>query len=190
MPTPTKPFKVLSTEKKSHRTKAELNKRKQEESALATGKALRERTDIKNNPVAHAEFKRLNNLLKIIEKNDAIYEAVINRYCMISAECHDLEKKREEFFRLIEELRLGFNDTKEYIDDESEQAVLMIEFAREIARIMNSVLNIDAAIHSKRKMLFDLEKENVMTIASALRSIPKKVDPKEEDPLLKILRGG
>ena len=30
--------------------------------------------------------------------------------------------------------------------------------------------------------------ENVMTIASALRSIPKKVE-KDENPLLKVLRG-
>ena len=38
-------------------------------------------------------------------------------------------------------------------------------------------------------MLLDIEKENIMTIASALRSIPKKDSDKVEDPLLKVLRG-
>ena len=54
---------------------------------------------------------------------------------------------------------------------------------------MSSMLSIDKQIVSKRKMLLDIEKENVMTIASALRSIPKKDNSKEENPLLRVLRG-
>ena len=54
--------------------------------------------------------------------------------------------------------------------------------------MINSVLTIDRNIAQKRKMLLDIEKENIMTIASALRSIPKK-EEKQENPLLKILRG-
>ena len=42
---------------------------------------------------------------------------------------------------------------------------------------------------SKRHMLFAIEKENIFTIASALRSIPKKPE-KEEDDLMKVLKGG
>jgi hypothetical protein len=38
-------------------------------------------------------------------------------------------------------------------------------------------------------MLLDIEKENIMTIAAALRSIPKK-DDKSENPLLKALKDG
>ena len=34
----------------------------------------------------------------------------------------------------------------------------------------------------------DIEKENIMTIASQLRTIPKSVEP-AENPLLKVLRG-
>jgi len=55
--------------------------------------------------------------------------------------------------------------------------------------MMSSMLSIDKQIVSKRKMLLDIEKENVMTIASALRSIPKKDNSKEENPLLRVLRG-
>lgn len=189
MPTPPKPFAVLSSEKKSHRTKNELSKRKQGEEALATGVVIKERPEVKNNIIANKEFKRINNLLKKINKNDAIYEAVINRYCMITAECFDLELKREEFYQMIQELRSEFKRTKQYVEDEKERAILMIEFTKEIARITNGILNIDSAIQQKRKMLFDLEKENIMTIASALRSIPKKEGSKGES-LADILKNG
>ena len=36
MPTPAKPFKVLTSEKKSHRTKAELKMREEGEKSLST----------------------------------------------------------------------------------------------------------------------------------------------------------
>jgi hypothetical protein len=63
-----------------------------------------------------------------------------------------------------------------------------LEYAKSIQKIMASMLAIDKQIQTKRKMLLDIEKENVMTIASALRSIPKNVE-KDDNPLLKVLRG-
>jgi hypothetical protein len=48
------------------------------------------------------------------------------------------------------------------------------------------MIALDKQIQTKRKMLLDIEKENIMTIAAALRSIPKKTDEKE-NPLLKAL---
>ena len=45
MPTPAKPFKVLTTENKSHRTKAELKMREEGEKALSTEIELKERKD-------------------------------------------------------------------------------------------------------------------------------------------------
>lgn len=176
MPTPPKPFTVLKAEGKSHRTKKELKLREEGEKALATGVALKERPEVKNNPVAHKEFLRLNKLLKAIGKNDAIYEAVINRYCLLQAECVEFEEKREKFYEQMSELEeKAFEmEFKDYFKLQSE--------------MQKNIINLDKQIQSKRKMLFDLEKENIMTIASALRSIPKKVD-KEENPLLKALNG-
>jgi hypothetical protein len=46
----------------------------------------------------------------------------------------------------------------------------------------------DRQLQTKRKMLFDIERDNCLTIAAALRSIPKKTDEKE-NPLLKALNG-
>ena len=59
MPTPAKPFKVLTTEKKSHRTKAELKMREEGEKSLSTEIKLKERKEVKQNKVAHKEFKRI-----------------------------------------------------------------------------------------------------------------------------------
>ena len=81
MPTPPKPHIVLLNEGKSHRTKAELEQRKKEEEALVTGEKLKERKETRQSPVAHKEFRRIIKLLEKIQKNDALYEPIINRYC-------------------------------------------------------------------------------------------------------------
>ena len=66
MPTPPKPFTVLKAEKKSHRTKKELKIREQGEKALVTGTAIKERKEVKENPVAHKEFLRININVNLI----------------------------------------------------------------------------------------------------------------------------
>ena len=161
MPTPTKPFKVLTSEKKSHRTKAELKMREEGEKSLSTDIELKERKEVRQNKVAHKEFKRVQKILKNIDKNDAIYEAVINRYCLLQAECFDLEERREEFYKLVfelkEEMKLVTNDM-ECIEDVADYK---LEYAKSIAKIMSSMNAIDKQIQSKRKMLLDIEKENV-----------------------------
>lgn len=188
MPTPTKPYEVLKTEKKSHRTKAELQLRKEGEKSLSTDIQLKERKKVKQNKVAHKEFKRIEKLLKNIDKNDAIYETVINRYCLLQAECSDLEDRKEEFYKLIFELKEESENLTDNIECNEEVLTYKLDYAKAIAKMMSSMMSIDSQIQSKRKMLLDIEKENIMTIASALRCIPKKVEEKD-NPLLKVLRG-
>jgi hypothetical protein len=183
MSRPPKPFSVLVTEKKSHRTKAELKQRQEGEAALSTGVALKERPQVRNNPTAHKEFKRLNGLLKTIGKNDAIYETIINRYCMLYAECFDLEAKRERIFESAKNL--------EEMLDEYRGGVSFDDFrsaARSISEMYQTMLACDKQIQAKRKMLFDIEKENIMTIAAAIRNIPKKND-KPKSRLAEALQG-
>lgn len=189
MPTPAKPFTVLVNEKKSHRTKAELKMREEGEKSLSTDIKLKERKEVKKNKIAHKEFQRIQKLLENIDKNDAIYEAVINRYCLIQAECYDLEKRREEFYKLIFQLKEESKEVTDKADNDEDVMTYKLEYAKAIAKMMSSMLSIDKQIASKRKMLLDIEKENVMTIASALRSIPKKEDKEANNPLLKVLRG-
>jgi len=176
MPTPPKPYLVLKAEKKSHRTKAELKLREEGEKALATGVALKERPEVKANPVAHKEFLRLNKLLKAIGKNDAIYEAVINRYCQLQGECADYENTIMNLKQDLEELKENRHsmDVTEYY-----------KLKNDIEKLIDSK---DRQLQTKRKMLFDIERDNCLTIAAALRSIPKKAE-KNENPLLKALNG-
>ncbi|UWG96792.1 hypothetical protein LPY66_18225 [Dehalobacter sp. DCM] len=183
MPTPPKPFTVLTSEKKSHRTKKELKQRKKGEEALSTGTTIKARPEIKNNPVAYKEFKRLNELLATIGKNDAIHENVINRYCLMCAECVDFEEKRESFYRDIEELT---RDKERLIENEE---MSLSAYYKMKHNMQTTIINLDRQVQAKRKMLLDIEKENVMTIAAALRSIPKK-EEKSSNALLEALKDG
>lgn len=179
MPTVPKPYNVIIQEGKSHRTKAELKLRKKGEEALLSGKKLKERPEVKNNPIAHKEFLRLNKLLENIEKNDAIYEPIINRYCLLQAECAEFEKKRDHVNTLMNEL------TNTYYNH-NDGEITFLDYMDRIDKLQKNLISIDKQIQTKRKMLLDIEKENIMTIASALRSIPKKVE-KSSNKLLEAL---
>jgi hypothetical protein len=187
MPTPAKPYAVLVSEKKSHRTKKELKARKEAEEALITGTKLKERPEVRNNPIAHKEFQRVDKILKTINKNDAIYEPVINRYCLIQAEVLDFEQKRERTYDTICSMRDCFEEAIEGMPPE-EKVILIMDISDKLEKLTKTVIAYDKQIQVKRKMLFDIEKENIMTIAAALRNIPKSQE-KTENPLLKALNG-
>lgn len=186
MPTPAKPYAVIRSEKKSHRTKAEMSARKRGEDSLKTSETLKERKKVKENKNAHKEFRRLEKLLKNIDKNDAIYEAVINRYCILQAECMEVEERRSVYEDLIREIRTALPELSK--EDKEKYIMELAEISTSLARISAQISACDKILGTKRKMLLDIEKENIMTIAAALRSIPKNVE-KNEHPLLKALEG-
>ena len=70
-----------------------------------------------------------------------------------------------------------------------EKIAVIDKITKLLVQYQNSNNRIDQIMSSKRHMLFAIEKENIFTIASALRSIPKKPE-KEEDDLMKVLKGG
>jgi hypothetical protein len=157
-----------------HRTKNEKTLREAAEKAALTGIEIRERQEVANNEYAHAEFERLIELLTAVGKNDAIIETVVNRYCFMLYECADFERKRDKF-----------NDNLDALMDNNE--IEAIDKYRLEAQMQKSILEVDKQIQTKRRMLFDIEKENGFTIAAALRSIPKKPD-KKISPLEEALR--
>lgn len=193
MPTPPKPVAVLRREGKSHRTKKELAQREKTEQELLSGKELKERKEVKDNPDAHKEFIRIKKLLKEIGKNDALYEPVINRYCVIQAEIKSQEQRREFLYNLVEEMMQEHNEMKQTyeellrdIEDAEEKLAVQKEMTKALTKCMNNILavseeadEIDKLIHRKRAMLFNIEKENIMTIASSLRTVPKKEEKKK-----------
>ncbi|MEA5151974.1 MAG: hypothetical protein VB039_05170 [Oscillospiraceae bacterium] len=146
-------------EKKSHRTKAELNQRRAEEQAILTGIKMHEAVDVKDDPAAHKEFRRVIKILGAVGKNDALYEAVINTYCRYESDI-------ERYARLREQIE---NDAEMKSDSR-----------------YKLILECDGKIDKFRRKRFDIEKENGMTIASSARAIPKTIN-KPPNPLLDIL---
>lgn len=178
---PAKPAAVIAAEGKSHRTKAEMNKRKKEEAAFATGAPLKEKPETKKNVIAHKEFLRVTKLLTEIGKCDALYENIINRYCMIYAECRDFEEKRERFYKDLWEMEDRY-EGGQFGGDAS-------GYYRLKCKIQENIIALDKQVQTKRKMMMDIEKENIMTVASVMRNIPK-TEEKEENLLLVALKGG
>jgi predicted nuclease with TOPRIM domain len=182
VPTPPKPHLLLVKENKSHRTKSELQLRKKGEEELTTGIEIKARLAVRKNKIAYKEFCRVNELLKTINKNDALYQSIINRYAMLYAECQEFEIKREKFYENVIKLDENFEEltNKEFGE------MTLKEYFRLENDMQKTIIDIDKQIQSKRKMLLDIEKECVMTISSSLRSIPKKVD-KKPNGLLRAL---
>lgn len=181
-PTPPKPADIIKLEKKSHRTKAELRQREKAEQSLLTGITLKESPEVKDNKNAHKEFLRVRKLLEGIGKFDDLYGAVINRYCILYAEIKEFEEKRERFFTQLCEFQ---EKSEELIDNEE---MTYKEYYTIEASMQKNLISLDRQVQTKRKMLSDIEKENVMTIASSLRSIPKKPE-KKKNPLREAMGG-
>ncbi len=173
MPNPSKSAAVIAYDGKAHKTKGELAARIEAEQAMSTGVKMKERKEVKENPVAHQEFLRLFKLLEKIGKNDAIHEPIMNRYCLLQAECLDFETKRESFYNRLQDV--------EDSDMDSDKKYKIIN------DMQKTIIDLDKQVQAKRRMLFDIERENAMTIAAALRSIPKK-GKVGDNPLAAALR--
>ena len=156
-----------------HRTKAEIKIRKKGEESVLSKVKIKEAAETKKNPIAHKEFKRIVTLLKNIQKDDDLYSGPINRYCMLKAECIEFIEKRERFYENLNRL------TIEYESQQYEEQMSMTEYHNLQCKMQNQILSLDKQVQNKRKMMLDIEKENLMTIASAIRSIPKT--PVKED---------
>lgn len=158
MPTPIKPLQLM----KKHLTVDEKETRAQAENDLLTGKELEMWPEVRSNPIANKRFTAICENLKSINKNDALYEPVINRYCLIHAETYQLDQLRHTIASSIREL----NKRKSEME--------FVDYLAMSSKLTDQLFACDRSMTTKRKMLLDIEKENIMTIASALRSIPKK----------------
>lgn len=108
---------------------------------------------------------------------------MINRYCQLYAECKDFEEKREAIYKQLLDLQENY---QKMIDEEE---MTIKEYYNLELGMQKNLISMDKQVQTKRKMLLDIEKENIMTIASALRSVPKKTE-KKENPLLAALNNG
>lgn len=174
MSRPSKPIELAKV--KGHRTNSEIEIRTQAEKALATEETFREWEETKNSIVAHKLFTRLSGLFAKIKKNDALLETTINRYCLLHSDVKTLEVRKDKVMKLIEK-------TEDYEDIDITDKVKTLT---NLYKILNGT---DTKIMQKHTMMLAIEKENIMTIASQLRSIPKKVvEDAEVDPMESFLR--
>lgn len=181
MPTPPKTADIIQMEGKSHRTKTEIAERKRAEEKLLTGKVMKETPEVRASEIAHKEFTRLKRLLKSIGKDDDLYGAVINRYCILQAECLEFEQKRELMYQQMAELEM---DRSKFLESNEISSYYKLQTG-----MQKNLISLDRQVQAKRKMLMDIEKENIMTIASSLRTIPKKPE-KKRNALREALEGG
>lgn len=181
MPNPRKSAEVIEAAGAAHKTKEELTARKKAEQAALTGEPLKETTQVKENKMAHQEFLRMRTLLKEVKKNDDIYRNIVNRYCMLYAECIEFTEKRESIYRQLEE----FCQKKNNLVDNEE---LTYREAYKIETEMQAnIIAFDRQIQTKRKMMLDIEKENGWTIKASLQTIPPKREIKA-NPLKEALK--
>lgn len=172
MARPGKAVDVLKDEGRSHRTNGELEQRQAAEKAALTGLPMRESPEVHGDPVAHREFCRVRKLLTAVGKNDALYEAVMNDYCRFKSDIARYTAMREDVQKDLAAL-----DSEEM--DPAERR-------KQKKDLRDQILGFDRAIQTVHKKRFDIEKENAMTISSALRSIPKTVAEKK-NPLLEVI---
>ena len=173
MPTPRKPVQLM----KKHMDKETKEYRAEAEESLLSGECWREYPEVKNNATAHRFFKRITDLYSRIEKNDALTEPIINRYCTIQAECYDFEKKREMFQGNLESL----------IDNDELDAQTKYKLE---ADMQKSIIGVDNALTAKRRMLLEIERETLMTLKAQLASIPKKEPEKATVNKFAVMNGG
>lgn len=204
---PSKPVGVLTSEKRSHRTKAELEQRSAAEKSLLSGKKITERRRVREDAVAHAEFKRVVQLMRAIGKDDALYSEQINRYSELFSEGEfykDLAAGLRGELSALDALSYEVTAACRQISDISEEmdefaaeqlckdasAVLetLDELMKQRGVLLRQISEADTKIKQKREAMLAIERENCMTVSAALRTIPKDVHKDEEDELLKVLR--
>lgn len=174
MARPAKPAKVIQMEKRSHRTKQELAARNKAEKSVLSSSKLKERPEVAADPVAHREYRRLKKLFKAIDKDDDLYGDAANTMAMITSELTALEEQQRNLSERMEEISPDdFEDKGEYW--------------KTYTSLQDQYSRMEGRIDRKRKLRLQLEKECCMTIAAALRAIPKQ--PKETNPLREALYG-
>ena len=151
-----------------HRTKAELAARAAGEKALSSTEKMKAPAGAAKNKAAYAHWKRILQILAGVELNEAFYERVIWRYCLLLAEHDQLTVERETRADDLEHVRAEKSGAFDGMEPAEYYALLD-------ARIR--VLDLaDKAVAKKRDQLLAIEKENLMTVQGKLRAVPKKPD--------------
>lgn len=159
-----------------HRTKAEIRLRSENEQALHTSECCRPSKEVKEDADALRYYKRLIKILSSVDLNEAFYENVLNRYCLLLAEQKKLVDEKEKIQQTWQEL------------DDKKSEIEFLEYARLSSDFHKMSISIERALAKKRDQLLSIEKENLLTIQGKMRAIPKKVEKQEQSPMAELMR--
>ncbi len=174
MARPSKPLALVE----GHRTKDEIKTRRDAEKSMLTGAQMKISFSAKDHPAAAKEFRRIKKLLAEIKKDDDLYAQIICTYCLLVEECEQIKDIRNQFVESKYELERDYRDG--LTGDPDTDGMKASEYYRLLAKLSGSIIDCDKQLMAKRKMILDISRENIMTVQSALRSIPKK--PEEKKP--------
>ena len=158
------------------RTKEVIAQREQAEKELSTNTPMRKWKETGKNKKASAYFTKMKRAFAKIGMDDEMYEAMLNRYCILLGECLEIEERMQEAQARIEQIEAMKADM-EFAD------YIKLSIEAEKARA-----SLDRIIDAKRSMLLSIENNNLMSVLSKLRAVPKEVKKVEEvDPMESIL---
>lgn len=172
---PSKPFTLV----KGHLTNAEKEVREKYEKSLVTSYTIKQWKNTKANVTAKKHFAKIKKAFAAIDQDDVLFEAVLNRYCIILGEEEETVARREMLLDAVK--------THKERQDEIEAA----EYVAKLVGLSEQISECDRILAKKRDMLLAIEKDNCMTVNAKLRAIPKKpVEDEQESETERLLMNG
>jgi phage terminase small subunit len=155
-----KPIALHLQDGVKHLTKNEIEARKAKEEKLRSGsKIFRANSKVMANPVALQTFKKLKKLYKDIDYVEALDEAVINRYCLMTAEIDSLET-------LVSRMNGDLDECEE---------------ASDRVQLYKTIQGAEITINRIRDMLLKIEDRLFLNPTARVKNVPKKIEEKKSD---------
>lgn len=167
---------------KGHLTNAQKETREKAEKELVTSYVMKPWVKTRANATAMKQFKKIKKAFSKIGQDDICFESVLNRYCIIFAECEETEETREMIIAGMREMLRH--------KDELIKATDLLTYAQQISELADKAAACDRTLAKKREMMLAIERENIMTVNAKLRAVPKKPVEDEADEITKLLAGG
>lgn len=164
---------------KGHITNEQKEIREKGEKALTPTAKFVKWNKVKQNKVASKCFDKLKKAFIEIGLTDVLFEAVLNRYCLLISECDAAEGIKEKTINALNKL------------EEQKSEMDFQDYLTAVRDLDNMLVSQDKLLAKKRDQLLQIEKECLLTPQGKLRAVPKKpMEEKEDDPMSYLLKNG
>lgn len=153
------PVELLLLKGAKHLTKEEIERRKQAEESLKSGVTKFHPSDqVLLNPIAKETFIKLLVLYQDIDYVEGLDEAIINRYCLMTAEAERVQK-----------LLIGM-----------EEAIDECETPAQKVNLYKAIASAEITVGRIRDRLLQMEDRLLLNPTSRVRNVPKKQKEKPQ----------